>query len=85
MQKKGGNIMPRQLGWKDDTPLDQKAFLTLKEAAKHTGIGYDLTKQLVKGGEFKDYITVGKQNKLLVDRVAYVDFIKQKGYVEMEE
>ena len=77
--------MARSTGWKDDTPLDQKAFLTLREAARHTGIGYDLTKQLIKGGEFKDIITVGKQNKVLIDRVAYVNFIKNKGHIEVDD
>ena len=77
--------MARPVGWKDETPLNEKAFLTIKEAAKYTGIGYGLTKQLILGGEFKGIITVGKQNKVMVNRVAYEQFVQNKGHVELAE
>ena len=77
--------MAKPKGWEDTTPLNEKGFLTMKEAAKYTGIGYQLTKQLILSGEFPDIITVGKQNRVLVDKNSYMEFLKQKGHVELKD
>lgn len=63
--------MAKQKGWTNSIPVQERTFLTMRELGRYTGISYDLVKKYVKGGEFEDYITVGKQNKVMVDRIAF--------------
>lgn len=62
-------------------PLYERKFLTRKEAANYTGIGLIKTTDIIKSGEFNDYIVVGKQHRIMVDRVAFENFLKEKKYV----
>ena len=60
---------------------EERTFLTIKEICEHTGIALNLTRQIIKDGEFKDFITIGKQNKVMVDRVAFEQFVKSKKHI----
>ncbi len=74
--------MAKQRGWTNSIPAQERTFLTLRELGRYTGISYDLVKKCVKNREFEDYITVGKQNKVMVDRIAFENFIKAKKHIE---
>ena len=59
-------------------------FLTMKELSKETGISYDLVRKYVRDNDdFDDYITVGKQNKIMVDYEAFVKYVKEMKHIEM--
>ena len=62
-------------------PMNQRKYLSMKEAGQYTGIGLDRMKQIKKDGEFTKYITVGKQNKVLIDRVAFEQWLEEKGHI----
>ena len=74
--------MAKQKGWTNSIPVQERTFLTQRELGRYTGISYDLVRKYVKDREFEDYITVGKQNKVMVDRVAFENFIKSKKHIE---
>lgn len=73
--------MARQKGWTNSIPAEERTFLTIKEVSQYTGIGLGVTRQIIKGGEFQDFFTVGKQNKIMVDRVAFEQFVKSKKHI----
>lgn len=75
--------MARPTGWTTPIPATERTFITMKELAKCSGLSYDLVKKYVLDGEFEDYITVGKQNKVMVDRVVFEKHIKSKKHIEM--
>ena len=62
-------------------PMNQRKYLSMKEAGQYTGIGLDRMKQIKKDGEFTKYITVGKQNKVLIDRVAFEQWLEEKCHI----
>lgn len=74
--------MAKQKGWTNSIPVQERTFLTQRELSRYTGISYDLVRKYVKGGEFEAYITVGKQNKVMVDRIAFENFLKSKKHIE---
>ena len=74
--------MAKQKGWTNSIPVQERTFLTQRELSRYTGISYDLVRKYVKCGEFEDYITVGKQNKVMVDRIAFENFLKAKKHIE---
>lgn len=73
--------MAKQKGWTHPVAIEDRTFLTLRELSRHTGISYDLVNKYVKDGEFEDFITVGKQNKVMVDRTAFEKYIKSKKHI----
>ncbi len=73
--------MARQKGWTNSIPVEERTFLTIKEVCEYTGIALNLTRKIIKDGEFQDFITVGKQNKVMVDRVAFEQFVKSKKHI----
>lgn len=74
--------MAKQKGWTNSIPVQERTFLTQRELSRYTGISYDLVRKYVKDREFEDYITVGKQNKVMVDRIAFENFLKAKKHIE---
>lgn len=82
IQRNGGIKMAKQMGWTNPIPAGERTFLSMREVGRYTGISYDLVRKYVKDKEFEDYITVGKQNKVMVDRVAFENFIKSKKHIE---
>lgn len=62
-------------------PYAERKYLSMKEMGQYMGIGLNRMKQIKKDGEFTDYITVGKQGKVMIDRAAFEQWIKEKGYI----
>lgn len=62
-------------------PLCERKYLTKKEAGNYTGIGLRRMTEIISAGEFQDYIVIGKQRKVMVDRVAFEEFLKNKKYI----
>lgn len=62
-------------------PLYERKYLTKKEAANYTGIGLRRMIDILNSGEFEDYIVLGKQHKIMVDRVAFEEYLKNKKYI----
>ena len=73
--------MSRPVGWTNPIPVEKRQYITVKELAAHTGIGVDCIKSIVKGGEFQDFIIVGKQNKVMIDHVAFGKYVKAKRHI----
>ena len=73
--------MAKQKGWTNSIPVQERTFLTQRELSRYTGISYDLVRKYVKGGEFKEYITVGKSNKVMIDRAAFEKWVVEKGHI----
>lgn len=73
--------MAKKKGKTNSIPVEERTFLTIKEVCEYTGIALNLTRQIIKDGEFQDFITVGKQNKVMVDRVAFEQFVKSKKHI----
>ncbi len=53
----------------------------MKDMDQYMGISLNRIKQMRQDGKFICYITVGKQNKVLVDRVAFEKFIEERGHI----
>lgn len=73
--------MARVVGGANPVPFGERTFLTQKDLANHTGIGISCIRKIMSGGEFQDYVVVGKQHKIMVDRAAFEKFIKDKKYI----
>ena len=82
IQRNGGIKMAKQMGWTNPIPAGERTILTMREVGRYTGISYDLVRKYVKDREFEDYITVGRQHKVMVDRIAFENFIKSKKHIE---
>ena len=63
-------------------PFGERKYLTINDTSAYMGLGVTKLKNIIKGGEFEDYITVGKQNKVMVDRIAFENFLKAKKHIE---
>ena len=50
-------------------PLGERKYLSMKDMAGHLGLGFTKVKEIVRGGEFTGFITIGKSNKVMIDRV----------------
>lgn len=62
-------------------PLGERKYLSMKDTAGYMGLGFTKVKEIIRGGEFTEYITIGKSNKVMVDRVAFEQFVKDKGHI----
>ena len=63
-------------------PLAERKYLTVKDTSAHMGLGITLIKHIIKGGEFTGFITVGKSNNVMIDRVAFEKWVEEKGHVQ---
>lgn len=62
-------------------PLGQRKYLSMKDMAGHLGLGFTKVKEIIRGGEFTGFITIGKSNKVMIDRVAFEKWIEEKGHI----
>ena len=53
----------------------------MKDMAGHLGLGFTKVKEIIRGGEFTGFITIGKSNKVMIDRVAFEKWIEEKGHI----
>ena len=44
-------------------PLGERKYLSMKDMAGHLGLGFTKVKEIIRGGEFTEFITIGKSNK----------------------
>ena len=51
------------------------------DMGQYTGIVLTRIKKMKQDGEFDCYITVGKQNKVLIDRVAFEKLLEERGHI----
>ena len=75
----GGCIMKRVTPLK--VPMNEKVFLSIKDMSEHMGLGTDLIRDIVSRDDFKDFILIGKQRKVMIDRVAFENYVKEKHWV----
>lgn len=45
-------------------PLGERKYLSMKDMAGHLGLGFTKVKEIVRGGEFTGFITIGKSSVL---------------------
>ena len=62
-------------------PLGERKYLSMKDMAGHLGLGFTKVKEIVRGGEFTGFITIGKSNKVMIDRVAFEKWIEERGHI----
>lgn len=62
-------------------PLGERKYLTKKETSHYTGIGIRKIIDIINSGEFEDVIYIGKQHRVMIDRVAFEEFLKSKKYL----
>lgn len=63
-------------------PLKDRKYLSLKEMCQYTGLGVDKIRQIINDGVFTKFFTVGKQNKLMIDRVAFEEWIETIDHID---
>ena len=63
-------------------PFGERKYLTVNDTSAYMGLGVTKLKNIIKGGEFKDYITVGKSNKVMIDREAFEKWVVEQGHIQ---
>ena len=63
-------------------PLKDRKYLTVKDMSAHMGLGIIMIKNIIKGGKFKDYITVGKSKKVMIDCEAFEKWVVEQGHIQ---
>lgn len=62
-------------------PLGERKYLTINDTAAYMGLGMTKVKNIIKDREFTEFITVGKSNKVMIDRAAFEKWVVEKGHI----
>lgn len=61
--------------------LGERKYLTINDTAAYMGLGMTKVKNIIKDREFTEFITVGKSNKVMIDRAAFEKWVVEKGHI----